>query len=117
LVTFLQVLLDVQTVANMLNVAPRTINRMIERWELAAFKVAGMERMDTKDVQASFDAHRRQPKIVVKKNALMSLAVTHEASIVVNRDASNARQSAKQHISEIILISCRQQIRGALKSV
>ena len=57
-----QVLLDVQTVAKMLNVAPRTINRMIERGELPAFKVAGMYRIDKKDIQSYLDAHRTQPK-------------------------------------------------------
>lgn len=53
-----QVFLSVQEVAKRLNITPRTVNRMIERGELPAYKVSGLYRIDEKDLQAYLDANR-----------------------------------------------------------
>lgn len=53
-----QKLLDVQTVASQLNVNPRTINRMIERGDLPAFKVSGMYRVGEQDLEAYLEKNR-----------------------------------------------------------
>ena len=53
-----QVFLSVQEVAKRLNVNPRTVNRMIDRGELPAYKVSGMFRIDEKDLQAYLEANR-----------------------------------------------------------
>jgi len=57
-----QSMLDVQTIAKWLNVTPRTVNRMIERGELPAYRVGGMYHIERSEMQAYLDAHRTQPK-------------------------------------------------------
>ena len=57
-----QTLLDVQTVAKQLNINPRTVNRMIERGELSAFRVSGRYRIGEQDLEAYLERNRTQPK-------------------------------------------------------
>jgi excisionase family DNA binding protein len=57
-----QVFLSVQDVARRINVNPRTVNRMIERGELPAYRVSGVLRIDERDLQAYLEKNRTQPK-------------------------------------------------------
>ena len=57
-----QVFLSVQDVAKRINVNPRTVNRMIERGDLPAYRVSGVLRIDERDLQAYLERNRTQPK-------------------------------------------------------
>lgn len=57
-----QVFLSVQEVAKRLNVNPRTVNRMLERGELPAYRISGVLRVDEQDLQEYLRKNRTQPK-------------------------------------------------------
>jgi excisionase family DNA binding protein len=57
-----QVFLSTQEVAKRLNVNPRTVNRMIERGELPAYKVSGVLRIDEQELHTYLEKNRTQPK-------------------------------------------------------
>lgn len=57
-----QVFLSVQEVAKRLNVNPRTVNRMVERGELPAYRISGVLRVDEQDLQEYLRKNRTQPK-------------------------------------------------------